>query len=222
MTNTDLGGGAGATPSAGGTGASPKELASAAAQGVKQEVASFASTAQEKVADQVEQHKQAASQTLGEFANAIRKAGDELAQHDQSMAGRVVKQAANGLETLSRSVTDKRPEELLDAVRNFGRQNPGAFIAGSVLLGIALGRFAKSSQQDSQGGSGGRPSQVTGSDYDVETPSPYGQAGTTGQPFASGGEAGAPSDAYFSEAGGRINAPGAPSDGYSPPAGSES
>jgi hypothetical protein len=63
----------------------------------------------------------------------------------------VVKQAADGLEQISRTVSEKRPEELLDAVREFGRRNPTAFIAGSVLLGVALGRFARSSESHDGG-----------------------------------------------------------------------
>jgi hypothetical protein len=125
---------------------SPKELLGAAAGAVKQEVAAFASSMQDKASEQVAEHKDAATATLDAFANAVRHAGDELAQQDQSLAGRVVKQAADGLEHLSRSVSERRPEEMLGAVRDFGRRNPTAFIAGSVLLGVALGRFARSSE----------------------------------------------------------------------------
>jgi hypothetical protein len=130
----------------GGSEKSPKELVTAAASTVKQEVAAFASTVEDKAKDQMDGKKVAATETMAAFANAIRHAGDELAQQDQSMAGRVVKQAADGLEHLSRTVSEKRPEELLEAVRDFGRSNPTAFIAGSVLLGVALGRFARSSE----------------------------------------------------------------------------
>jgi hypothetical protein len=140
MTNTDLG----ADQGQGGT-TSPKELAAKAAQTVKQEAQSFASSAQDKAKDRVEQTKDTAIRTLGDFANAVRKAGDELSQSDQSAAGRLVKKAADGLEGFSRSVADKRPEELLDSVREFGRRNPTAFIAGAVLVGLAVGRFIKSS-----------------------------------------------------------------------------
>jgi hypothetical protein len=124
----------------------------AAAGAVKQEVATFASSVQDKAVDKIADKKETATETLGAFANAIRHAGDELAQQDQSLAGRVVKQAADGLEQLTRTVSDKRPEELLDAVRDFGRRNPAAFIAGSVLLGVALGRFARSSESHGDGG----------------------------------------------------------------------
>lgn len=142
-------------------------MAKSAVRTVKQETASFANSAKEKALGQVEQKTQSATETLGEFANAIRKASDELSQHDQSMAGRIAKQAAEGLEGLSRSVSNKRPEELLEAVRGFGRSNPTAFIAGSVLLGMAIGRFARSSEQHSQEQEA--PRQVMSGDYGSPT-----------------------------------------------------
>lgn len=153
MSNVDTGGANGAAgvdrtrePTTDEAAPSPKEMIAAATDTVKQEVATFASSVKDKTKDQIEQRKDTATKTIGDFANAVRHAGDELAQHDQSAVGRVVKQAADGLEHLSRTVAEKRPEELLDAVREFGRSNPTAFIAGSVLLGVALGRFARSSE----------------------------------------------------------------------------
>jgi ElaB/YqjD/DUF883 family membrane-anchored ribosome-binding protein len=141
-----------------GEGSSPKDIAKGAIQTVKDEAASFADTAKDKALEQVDQGKETASKTMGDFAAAIRKAGDELAQHDQTMAGQMVKKAADGLETLSRSVSDKRPEEMLDAVRDFARDNPAAFIAGSVLVGLAIGRFARSSERHEERQTGARAS----------------------------------------------------------------
>lgn len=147
-------------------GPSPKDMASAAAATVKQEVATFASSVQDKAQDQIEDKKQIATKTMGDFASAIRSAGEELAQHDQTAVGRVVKQAADGLEHFTRTVSEKRPEELLDTVREFGRSNPTAFIAGSVLLGIALGRFARSSETHK---SGDQPTYVQSQDFGPRT-----------------------------------------------------
>lgn len=153
MTMTDMCG-ASRTPQPGGSDGdgSLKDMASAAVETVKGEAASFAAAAQDKASEKIAAHTETATQTLGDFASAIRKAGDDLAQNDQSVAGRVVKQAADGLESLTRTIAHKRPEELLDTVRDFGRKNPAAFIAGSVLLGIAVGRLAKSTEQRGSGG----------------------------------------------------------------------
>jgi len=159
MSNTDFVAGGGPPPVSGDH--SPKEMLGAAAGAVKQEAATFASSVQDKAIDKIADKKETATETLGAFANAIRHAGDELAQQDQSLAGRVVKQAADGLEHLSRTVSEKRPEELLDAVRELGRRNPAAFIAGSVLLGVALGRFARSSESHGDAGAS-MPSQDFG------------------------------------------------------------
>jgi hypothetical protein len=123
-----------------------KQLIGQAGQTLKQEAQTFAAAAGDKVKAEAQKHAQTATKTLGDFANAVRRAGDELAQNDQSPASRLVRQAADGLEGLSRNLADKQPEDLLNAVRDFGRRNPAAFIGGAVLVGLALGRFVRASE----------------------------------------------------------------------------
>lgn len=123
-----------------------KELIGQAGQTLKAEAQSFASVAQDRVRQEAARGAQAGAKTLGDFANAVRRAGDELEQTDQSPASKLVRQAADGLESLSRNLADKEPGDLLNAVRDFGRKNPAAFIGGAVLVGLALGRFARASE----------------------------------------------------------------------------
>lgn len=122
-----------------------KQMASAAGTTVKQEVASFAASAQDKAHAAVDEQRQTAAKAIGDFATAIQHAGDELAQNDQSMAGHLIKQAADRLGQLAHTVSDKRPEELLTGLRDFGRRNPAAFAAASALAGFAIGRLVRSS-----------------------------------------------------------------------------
>ena len=124
-----------------------REKLGEAGQTVRQEAAHFADAARHTAAEEVDRRKAAVTGALGDFADAIRLAGDQLGEKDQALAARMVSQAASGLETLSRTVSEKRPEEMLRAVRDFGRANPTAFLAGAVLAGLALGRFARSSAQ---------------------------------------------------------------------------
>lgn len=152
MSNTDFG----RTDESGSAG-SLKDAALDAVGGVKQEAASFAASAQERLSDGADRQMDTAAQGLHVFAGAIRTAAEELAKQDQSVAGSLVKRAADGLEDLSRSLSSKDPEQLLDAVRQFGRDNPVAFAGASVLIGVALGRVARSSASD--GGSAGTTSQ---------------------------------------------------------------
>ncbi|HWF01728.1 MAG TPA: hypothetical protein VG248_18160 [Caulobacteraceae bacterium] len=190
MTDTTQGG-AGKGAASGDPASTAKTMASSAKETLTQDGKELASQAQHKAQEAIEEHKQTATDTLSDFASAIRKAGDDLAQNDQSMAGRVVRQAADSVEQLSRSLSQKKPSELLDAARDFGRRNPLAFAGGAVLLGIALGRFIRSSESHSSdddnvyggqwaGGYGGQVSGQIG-----------GQVG--GQRSASTGAAGRPS-----------------------------
>lgn len=148
--------------------AQAKQMAGQAAEALKAEAQTFASTAQQRLRGEAQKQTEAATKTLGDFASAIRKAGDELSQADQSPAARLVGQAADGLERLSLSLADKQPEDLLDALRDFGRRHPMAFIAGGVLAGIALGRFVRSSEGDmALAGGGGSPYPIADTSYEA-------------------------------------------------------
>jgi hypothetical protein len=127
-----------------------REKLGEAGQAVRGEAAHFAEATRDKVIEQVESRKETVTNALSAFAEAIYKAGEELSSADQSMAARLVSQAADGLQSLSRTVAEKRPEDMLHAVRDFGRANPTAFLAGAVLAGVALGRFARSSARHDQ------------------------------------------------------------------------
>jgi hypothetical protein len=142
MSDIESGGTLGATTS-GGRKAQAKELIGQAGQTLKTEAQSFASVAQDRVRAETQRGTEKATRTLGDFANAIRKAGDELSAADQSPASRLVQQAADGLENFSRSLEGKDPGQLLNDVRDFGRRHPIAFIGGAVLAGLALGRFVR-------------------------------------------------------------------------------
>ncbi|WP_296594805.1 hypothetical protein [Phenylobacterium sp.] len=176
---SDLDTGAAGTPS---RKTQAKELVGQAGQALKAEAQSFASVAQDRVRAEAQKGAQAGAKTLGDFANAVRRAGDELAGADQSPASRLVQQAADGLESLSRNLADKEPGDLLNAVRGFGRRNPAAFIGGAVLVGLALGRFARASEPDDTTGLGEPMSFAPAQD---DTPPTFGtEAGGIEAPIA--------------------------------------
>jgi hypothetical protein len=119
-------------------------LADAAAT-VKAEAAHFASAAGEKAQEKLAEGQKVVGDGLGQFADALKQAAEGLEGGDQGLIAGLVKQAAEGLESVSRVVADKRPEEILHAARDFGRENPGVFLAASILAGVALGRLARAS-----------------------------------------------------------------------------
>lgn len=126
---------------------SAKESLSEARRLAEERARSFVGDATRQARTYADSQKEAAAQSLQDFAEAVRRASDELGKRDQTLAARFVQEAAGGLESLSRSVSSRNVDSVIDTVRDFGRSNPTAFIAGSVLAGIAIGRFARASHE---------------------------------------------------------------------------
>ena len=119
----------------------------------------YASEAKEALFSQAGDKQRDVSASLTAFGGALRAASEHLANSEQRTASKFILDAAGGLERLSSSLKDKPFEEVLAEIRSFGRDNSGALIAGSVLAGLALGRFIKSSEPE---GSPAGPSQYEG------------------------------------------------------------
>ncbi|MEI8700834.1 hypothetical protein LRP31_21640 [Mesorhizobium mediterraneum] len=105
----------------------------------------YASEAKQELFNKAEGTQRDISSNLKAFSGALRAASEHLANNDQRTASKLTLDAAGGLERLSSSLKDKPFEDVLGEMRSFGRENSGALIAGSVLAGLALGRFIKSS-----------------------------------------------------------------------------
>ena len=74
-----------------------KNVVGQASQALKEEAQSFATAAQERARSEAQKRTETATKTLGDFANAIRRAGDELGQTDQSPAARAVRAEVSSL-----------------------------------------------------------------------------------------------------------------------------
>lgn len=102
-----------------------------------------ASAARERVEEQANTLKDEGVDGLRAFSQAVRRAGDELGRSQQpGPVAELVRQAAAGLEDVSESLAGQSTGDMIETLRTFGRRNPAAFVAGSVLAGFALGRFA--------------------------------------------------------------------------------
>ncbi|WFP65697.1 MULTISPECIES: hypothetical protein [unclassified Mesorhizobium] len=105
----------------------------------------YAAEARQAAAEKAEQTQRDIGSSLAAFGGALRAASDHLANSDQSAVSNFMQEAASGLERLSSSWKEKSFGQVLEDVQSFGRRNPGALLAGSVLAGLALGRFVKAS-----------------------------------------------------------------------------
>lgn len=117
----------------------------AAYESIKEGARSLGEEAKERASRYIEGGKDAVTEHLDTFAQSIRRASDELSEKDQTMASQIIRQAAGGLESLSRSIGGSNFQDMINSVRSFGRSNPVAFIGGAVLAGLAIGRFARAS-----------------------------------------------------------------------------
>ena len=127
---------------------SATELIQDAREKVTRRAGDYASEAQQVLSAKAEQTQRDIGSSLTSFGGALRAASDHLANSDQGPASRFLLDAAGGLERLSSSLKDKPFSEVLEDVQSFGRQHPGALVAGSVLAGLALSRFVKASSPD--------------------------------------------------------------------------
>jgi len=116
---------------------------------------SLADEAKTIAADKTQAAQQSIAGSLQSFGEALRAAGDQLQDKDQAPAAKLVNSAAGGIDSLASSLKDKPIQDVIGEVRKFGQANPTALIAGSVLAGLALGRFLKSSAPQPSGNPGG-------------------------------------------------------------------
>lgn len=131
--------------------ASAKEKLHEASDEIKSQAHSAVDEAQRAATHYAEDGKNVAAGSLTDFAKAIRSASDELSNRDQGVAARFVTEAADGLERVASSVSGTSVEEMVGSAQDFARRNPGAFVIGTVLAGVALGRFVRASSERSHG-----------------------------------------------------------------------
>lgn len=139
------------------------DAAADARHAAAKEARALGAEAQHAAEEQADKVKEAAASHLDSFADALRAASDELGKNQTGPAAEMVSHAASGLEGLSRSLHGRSTGEMIDQIRRFGRDNPIGFLAGSVLAGLALGRFtaaasAGASDKDARQGTPREPS----------------------------------------------------------------
>ena len=119
-----------------------------AKEAIKQKAAGYVSEATDALSKRADTVQRDISSSLSDLAGAMRAASEHLANSSQRDASKFVLDAAGGVERLSSSLKTKPFTEVVGELRSFGRENSAALIAGSVLAGLAMGRFLKSSTPD--------------------------------------------------------------------------
>lgn len=123
----------------------------AALDSLKEGARSLGEEARDRASGYVEGGKEAVTEGLEAFAQAIRRASDELSERDQTMAAQLIRHGASTLERVTRSIEGTNLEDMIHQVRRFARNNPTAFIGGAMLAGFAVARFARASSRSRTG-----------------------------------------------------------------------
>ena len=123
------------------------------AQGVARKAAEQASRlahqAGEGVEEAVGRRKEQAADRIAAVASAVREAARSLHQQDPNGFARYADTAAQQLERASGYLRERDLRGMLREAEGFARRRPELFLAGSVLAGLALARFLKSSSRRS-------------------------------------------------------------------------
>src|SRR5689334_15576250 len=92
----------------------------------------------------IEQRKRSAAERVDGIAQAIERTSAQFSDSEPTLAD-LGNRLASSVGNLATRLREGSIEQLIDDTRALARRNPGLFIAGGVLAGFALARFAKAS-----------------------------------------------------------------------------
>ncbi|HET9448241.1 MAG TPA: hypothetical protein VFO35_18380 [Steroidobacteraceae bacterium] len=94
----------------------------------------------------LDQRKRSAAERVDEIAQAIGRTGEQFSGNEPTLAD-LANRLAGTVSNFATRLREGSLEDLVEDTRSLARRNPGLFIAGGVLAGFALARFAKASAQ---------------------------------------------------------------------------
>ena len=116
------------------------------AEQARQTAGAAADEARRRAEREAERGKAMGAGQLHQWASALDRAADELGSG--TLQGQLLRQASDGLDDVARSVEGRSVGEMVEAVADFGRRNPLAFVGSAMVAGFALARFATASRTD--------------------------------------------------------------------------
>jgi len=124
-----------------------KTEAKEAAGEIKHEVQRLKEEAKQRGESLFKGQRNAAASEIGGMAEALHQTAQQLNERQQSTTASYVDRAAGALDRMVDTLREGDLRTLIDKTENFARRNPGVFFGGSVLVGLMLSRFLKSSAE---------------------------------------------------------------------------
>jgi hypothetical protein len=104
--------------------------------------------AQENLSRLADEKKNASAERISDLARAVHEVANNL-ERDLPQAVKPLHDAAAALERAANTLKERSVVALMDGVGRFARAQPVAFFGGTVLAGLVLARFLKSSNDQS-------------------------------------------------------------------------
>lgn len=106
----------------------------------------------ERVTGVVNARKSRVSESLEAVAETVKRAGEPLHGEPFSKLGTYADEAATTIERVAAGLRERDLDELAEDVRGFARSRPALFVGAGLAVGLAAGRFLKSSGAEGRGG----------------------------------------------------------------------
>lgn len=106
--------------------------------------ANFAGQAGAKARDYADQGKDRAVEALGNVANLVGDAADQVTERLGDQYGGYVRQAADAVEGMASNLRGKDTDELFDDARDMVRNSPVIALAAAAAIGFVVARVVKS------------------------------------------------------------------------------
>jgi gas vesicle protein len=156
---------------------SAQQTAQQLSENVQRQAKEVSSDIQAQAQQMVSEQKEKARSGLMDVVSAMRRAADDLEHHQQPQVANIARSLASGLEDFSQAIGRRNLQDMLSDVENFARNHPTTFFGGSLLVGLALARFAKSSSRPSQSAARTEHIRQPGATYAAHTAPQTGQTG---------------------------------------------
>ncbi|MDX1654372.1 MAG: hypothetical protein R3310_04065, partial [Candidatus Competibacteraceae bacterium] len=108
-----------------------RDAAQDAAQRARAEAEQLGHQAKDYARSEADRQKSAAADEVHGVADALRSSARSLDEQHQPMLASYVKQAAEGLDSLSGSLSASSLDDMVRGVEGFARRQPGLFLGGA-------------------------------------------------------------------------------------------
>jgi hypothetical protein len=99
----------------------------------------------ERIEDRITQQREQITDSVRALGRALRGAGEVL--DEDELASHALHYASDKIERVAGYVAEINPDRVADDLRGVARSRPWWFYGGAFALGLALGRFARSSNE---------------------------------------------------------------------------